>query len=56
MTAEEAAEAVRMLKPRVVIPMHYGAIVGSVEDAHRLAALVGELAEVRIYEPRGAPA
>ncbi len=56
MTAEEAAEAVRMLKPRVVIPMHYGAIVGSVEDAHRLAALVGELAEVRIYQPRGAPA
>jgi len=56
MTAEEAAEAVRMLKPRVVIPMHYGAIVGSVEDAHRLAALVGDFAEVRIYEPRGAPA
>ncbi len=53
MTAEEAAEAVRMLRPRVVIPMHYGAVVGSVEDARRLAALVGDLAEVRILEPRG---
>lgn len=53
MTAEEAAEAVRMLRPRVVIPMHYGAVVGSVEDAKRLAQLVGNLAEVRILEPRG---
>ncbi|WP_448576144.1 MBL fold metallo-hydrolase [Thermomicrobium sp.] len=55
MTAEEAAEAVRMLRPRVVIPMHYGTIVGSVEDARRLAALVGDVAEVRILEPRGRP-
>lgn len=55
MTAEEAAEAVRMLRPRVVIPMHYGTIVGSVEDARRLAALVGGVAEVRILEPRGRP-
>ncbi len=53
MTAEEAAEAVRMLRPKVVIPMHYGAVVGSVEDAKRLAQLVGTLAEVRILEPRG---
>ncbi len=55
MTAEEAAEAVRMLQPRVVIPMHYGTVVGSVEDARRLAALVGDVAEVRILEPRGRP-
>ena len=55
MTAEEAAEAVRMLRPRVVIPMHYGAVVGSVEDARRLAVLVGDVAEVRILEPRGRP-
>jgi len=55
MTAEEAAEAVRMLKPRVVVPMHYGAVVGSVEDARRLAALVGGMVEVRILEPHGLP-
>ncbi|MBO9350114.1 MAG: MBL fold metallo-hydrolase [Thermomicrobium sp.] len=55
MTAEEAAEAVRMLQPRVVIPMHYGTVVGSVEDARRLAALVGDVAEVSILEPHGRP-
>ncbi len=35
MTAEEAVEAARMMKPKVVIPMHYGAIVGSADDARR---------------------
>lgn len=35
MTAEEAAEAVKMLNPKVAIPMHYGAIVGSERDAER---------------------
>jgi len=51
MTAEEAAEAARQIRPRVVIPMHYGSIVGSVEDAHRLARLVPEGVEVRILTP-----
>lgn len=53
MTAEEAVEAVRLLQPRVVIPMHYGAVVGSVEDAKRFAALARHMAEVRILEPYG---
>lgn len=44
MTAEEAAEAVRTIKPRRAIPMHYGAIVGSEEDAQRFA----QLAEVPV--------
>lgn len=35
MDSEEALEAVRLLQPGVVIPMHYGEIVGDVEDAHR---------------------
>lgn len=47
MTAEEAAEAVRQIKPRVVIPMHYGAIVGSEADAQRLRHLCPDV-EVRI--------
>lgn len=51
MTAEEAAEAVRVIRPRVVIPMHYGAVVGSVEDAQALARLVPEGVEVRILQP-----
>jgi L-ascorbate metabolism protein UlaG (beta-lactamase superfamily) len=33
MTAEEAASAVEVINPKIAIPMHYGAIIGSVEDA-----------------------
>jgi L-ascorbate metabolism protein UlaG (beta-lactamase superfamily) len=40
MTAEEAAEAVAVLKPKVAVPMHYGAIVGSDGDAQKFKALV----------------
>ncbi len=40
MTAEEAARAARAIAPKVVVPMHYGAIVGSDGDAKRFAALL----------------
>jgi len=40
MTAEEAAEAARALNPKVAVPMHYGAIVGSDADAARFKSLV----------------
>lgn len=40
MTAEEAAEAAAALNPRIAVPMHYGAIVGSEEDAKRFKSLV----------------
>ena len=40
MTADEAADAARSLKARVVIPMHYGSIVGSDADAAKLARLL----------------
>jgi len=39
MTADEAAEAAARIKPRVAVPMHYGAIVGSEADAQRFAQL-----------------
>lgn len=39
MTAEEAADAVNAFKPKLAIPMHYGSIVGSVEDARRFKEL-----------------
>jgi len=39
MTAEEAAEAVNTFKPKVAIPMHYGTIVGSRDDAERFKKL-----------------
>jgi L-ascorbate metabolism protein UlaG (beta-lactamase superfamily) len=35
MTCDEAAAAVARIKPKIAIPMHYGAIVGTVADAER---------------------
>jgi L-ascorbate metabolism protein UlaG (beta-lactamase superfamily) len=40
MTAEEAALAALDIKPKVAIPMHYGAIVGGESDAARFAELL----------------
>lgn len=40
MTAEEAAEAAQALNPKIAVPMHYGAIVGSEEDAKKFKSLV----------------
>jgi L-ascorbate metabolism protein UlaG (beta-lactamase superfamily) len=39
MTAEEAAKAADAIKPAVAIPMHYGAIVGSLKDAQEFKRL-----------------
>jgi len=51
MTAEEAAEAARDIKPKVAVPMHYGSIVGSADDARRFAdALKGEVEVVILKE------
>jgi len=33
MTAAEAVEAVRLIKPKVAVPTHYGAVVGGPQDA-----------------------
>jgi L-ascorbate metabolism protein UlaG (beta-lactamase superfamily) len=44
MTADEAVEAARTIKPKLAIPMHYGAIVGSEDDAVRFKkALAGQV-------------
>jgi L-ascorbate metabolism protein UlaG (beta-lactamase superfamily) len=40
MTADEAAQAAAAIKPKVAIPMHYGAIVGTDEDAQKFKSLV----------------
>jgi L-ascorbate metabolism protein UlaG (beta-lactamase superfamily) len=53
MTAEEAADVVRRIDARVVVPMHYGTLVGSVDDAKRLAKLTPPGVEVRLLEPAG---
>jgi L-ascorbate metabolism protein UlaG (beta-lactamase superfamily) len=49
MTAVEAAEAARRIDPGLAIPMHWGTIIGSREDAERFEELAG--VEVRIPEP-----
>lgn len=40
MTVEEAAKAAQTLNPKIAVPMHYGAIVGSDEDAKKFKSLV----------------
>ena len=42
MTAEEAAEAARIIKPTLAIPMHYGSVAGSEEDAKEFVSLCNE--------------
>jgi L-ascorbate metabolism protein UlaG (beta-lactamase superfamily) len=51
MTAEEAAEAAKIIQPSVAIPCHYGAVVGSEDDAKRFADLVPDQVRVWIMEP-----
>jgi len=39
MTAEEAATAAAMIHTKIVIPMHVGKGIGSLEDAERLKTI-----------------
>lgn len=48
MTAEEAVEAAKAIKPKLAIPMHYGAIVGSEDDAVRFKEALKGQVEVTI--------
>jgi L-ascorbate metabolism protein UlaG (beta-lactamase superfamily) len=41
MTAEEAAEAARVLQPQIAVPMHYGSRIGGKDDGQRFANLYG---------------
>jgi L-ascorbate metabolism protein UlaG (beta-lactamase superfamily) len=51
MTADEAAGIANKFKPRIAIPMHWGSIVGSEEDAHRFRDLFE--GETVILKPEG---
>ncbi|MFA0733106.1 MAG: hypothetical protein LKKZDAJK_002677 [Candidatus Fervidibacter sp.] len=53
MDAQEAAEAVKKIRPAHVVPMHWGSIVGSRADAERFAQLVAGLTTVHILDPQG---
>jgi len=50
MTAEEAVSAALDIKPQVAIPMHYGSIVGSKDDAKRFADSLKGKIEVKILQ------
>jgi L-ascorbate metabolism protein UlaG (beta-lactamase superfamily) len=50
MTAEEAVEAVKLIKPKIASPMHYGAIVGSKNDAMKFKNSLEGFCEVAIME------
>ena len=41
MDYKEAASLTNTIKPKIVIPMHYGRIVGNKEDADKFKELVG---------------
>ena len=48
MTAEEAAQAALAIGPKIAVPMHYGSIVGTDDDAKRFAALLAGKIRVEI--------
>jgi len=52
MTAEEAAEAARRINPKIVVPMHFGSVVGTRNDADRLKRLCPPPIAVRLPEKR----
>ncbi len=43
MSAEEAAEAVKIIKPDIAIPMHWGSIIGNIDDAREFVELCKEI-------------
>jgi L-ascorbate metabolism protein UlaG (beta-lactamase superfamily) len=50
MTADEAAEAAMAMKAKVAVPMHWGAGIGTREDADRFKQLAGTSRTVEILE------
>jgi L-ascorbate metabolism protein UlaG (beta-lactamase superfamily) len=48
MTAEEAAQAAMAIGPKIAVPMHYAAIVGTTDDADRFAAALAGRVRVEI--------
>jgi L-ascorbate metabolism protein UlaG (beta-lactamase superfamily) len=51
MTPEEAIKACKTIRPKLAVPMHYGAIVGSAADAEAFKKEAGCRVEVLTPEP-----
>jgi L-ascorbate metabolism protein UlaG (beta-lactamase superfamily) len=50
MTADEAVKAAKLIKPKIAIPMHYGAIVGDRNDAIRFKEGLNGIVEVMLLD------
>jgi L-ascorbate metabolism protein UlaG (beta-lactamase superfamily) len=50
MTAEQAVKAALAIRPKLAIPMHYGAIVGDARDAARFQKAFEGKVDVRVLE------
>ena len=50
MTAEEAIEAAKLIKPKIAIPMHYDSLVGSEADAKAFAKGLEGICEVKLIK------
>lgn len=50
MDAQEAVEAAKTISPKIAIPMHYGAIVGSEQDARRFQQALEGLVRVVVLK------
>jgi L-ascorbate metabolism protein UlaG (beta-lactamase superfamily) len=50
MNVEEAVEAVKTIKPKYAIPMHYGSIVGSEKDAEKFEQLASSYTKVVVMK------
>lgn len=48
MNSKEAAELVNIIKPKVAVPVHYGTIVGTKEDAENFAKILDEHIDYKI--------
>ncbi len=50
MDAREAVEAAKAIAPKIAVPMHYGAIVGNLDDARRFQKALEGVVRVVILE------
>ena len=53
MGPEDAARAVEMIQPEVVIPMHYNTFEVIVQDPEAFREMVGDAARVEVLQPGG---
>ena len=51
MGPDDAVRAVEMIRPRIVIPMHYNTFDVIKQDPHEFARKVGDRADVKILTP-----